>query len=226
MIIAHRGVHDNNNIIENTIPAFKLAVEKGYGIEFDISITKDNKLVIFHDDTLERLCGINKHINDITFEELEKLTLLDSNEHIPTFKELLEVVDGKVFLDIEVKTTKKRKEVVDLTLKELEGYDGELSLKSFDPKIVRLMHKKTKKYKVGLLLTLTNTVKYFDFLTKTKLIYLVHHDFLAIDKVMLTDKYYNKYIKKCPLYVWGVNYKNRDKYSKYKDATFIYDGLY
>lgn len=225
MIIAHRGVHNNKEVVENSIEAFKLAKEKGYAIEFDISITKDNRLVIFHDDNLKRICGVDKNINDVTYEELKKLKLLNTDEHIPTFKELLEVVDGKVFLDIEIKTTSKRKEVVDLTLKELENYKGELSLKSFDPKIVRLLQKKTKDYKIGLLLTLNNSNKIFNFFIK-KGIYLVHYDFLSIDSKMLTDEYYNKYIKKCPIQVWRVSYKDKEKYSKYKDITFIYDDLY
>ena len=224
MIIAHRGVHNNKEVVENSILAFKLAVEKDYAIEFDISITKDNKLVIFHDDNLKRICGVDKSINDITYEELKNLKLLNTDEHIPTFKELLKIVNGKVFLDIEIKTTKKRKKVVELVLKELENYKGNLSLKSFDPMIIRILKRKTRKYKIGLLVCNKNEKKIFDFFTNIGLVYLVKHDFLSIDSKMLTDKFYNKHKNK-PMQVWRVSYKDREKYSKY-NVTFIYDDLY
>ena len=141
MIIAHRGVNNNKDVPENSMKAFKKAIDKNYGIEFDIEITKDNVLVIHHDDNLVRMTGINKKVEDMDFEEIKKLKLLKTKEHIPTFKELLELVDGKVYLDIEIKSTKKVKLVCDLVLKELENYNGELSLKSFDPAIVRRLKK-------------------------------------------------------------------------------------
>lgn len=224
MIIAHRGVHNNKEVVENSIPAFKLAVEKGYAIEFDISITKDNKLVIFHDDNLKRICGIDKEIKDCTLDELKDLKLLNTTDKIPTFREFLDVVNGKVFLDVEIKTTTKKKKIVELVLKELENYDGELSLKSFDTGIVRILRKKTKKYKIGLLVTENNSSKFFNFLVKKGLVYLVKHDFISIDSKMLNDKFYNKH-KKEPMQVWRVSYNNKEKYDKY-DVTFIYDDLY
>ena len=225
MIIAHRGVHNNKEVVENSIEAFKLAKEKDYAIEFDISITKDNQLVIFHDDNLKRICGVDKNINDVTYEELKELKLLNTNEYIPTFKELLEVVDGKVFLDIEIKTTKKKKKVVELVLKELENYKGELSLKSFDPGIVRILKRKTKKYKIGLLVCQNNNIKIWNFLVNSSLIYyMVRYDFISIDSKMLNDKFYSKYKNK-PIQVWRVSYKDKEKYSKY-NVTFIYDDLY
>ena len=66
MIIAHRGVHDNKEIPENSMKAFKLALDKKYNIEFDIHVTKDEKLVIFHDDNLARMTGVDKNIEDLT----------------------------------------------------------------------------------------------------------------------------------------------------------------
>ena len=203
MIIAHRGVHNNKDIPENSMKAFKKAIDKGYGVEFDIEITKDDKLIIHHDDNLVRMTGVNKNVEDMTFDEISKLKLLKTKEHIPTFKELLDLVNGKVYLDIEIKSTKKVKLICDLILKELENYNGELSLKSFSPMIVRRLKKITKRYEIGLLVMKNSKSKLLNFLVKTKLIYLIKYDFLAVSKYMLTRKYYKKKIRKYKMYAWS-----------------------
>ena len=98
--------------------------------------------------------------------------------------------------------TKRVKEVVNLVLKELECYNGLVQLKSFDPFIVRQLKKVTNKYKIGLLVMKNSRSKKLNLLVNTGLIYKVPFDFLAVDKKMLDHKYYDKYILKCPLYVW------------------------
>lgn len=203
MIIAHRGVHNNKDIPENSILAFKKAIEKKYAIEFDIEITKDDKLVIHHDDSLKRMTGFDKNVEDLTLDEIKNLKLLNTEERIPTFREVLDLVNGKVLLDIEIKSTKQVKKVVDLVLKELESYKGEVLLKSFDPFIVNRLKKETSKYSIGLLVMRNSASKGLNFLVKTKLIYLTSFDFLAVDKRMLTKEYYNKYINDYPMYVWS-----------------------
>ena len=202
MIIAHRGLHNNKNIPENSMLAFKKAIEKQYAIEFDIEITKDNKLVIHHDDNLIRMTGINKAVENLKLEEIKKIKLLNTEEKIPTFKEVLDLVNGKVLLDIEIKSTKKIKEVVTLVLKELENYHGKVLLKSFDPLIVKELKKTTDKYQIGLLVMKKSASTKLNLLVKTGLIYKCPFDFLAVDKRMLTKEYYDKYIVKYPIYVW------------------------
>lgn len=206
MIIAHRGVHNNKNKIpENSLKAFSLAIEKGYGIEFDIEITKDDKLVIHHDDNLKRMTGVDKNTEDLTLTEIKELNLLDTNEKIPTFREFLDLVDGKVYLDIEIKGTRKVDKVCSLVLEELKDYKGELSLKSFSPWIVNCLRKKTNKYKIGLLVMEHSGSRWLNLAVKTKLIYkIAKFEFLAPHKKML-DKVYDKYIKDYPMYTWTVD---------------------
>lgn len=225
MIIAHRGVHDNKNgVPENSMVAFSKAIEKDYAIEFDIEITKDDKLVIHHDDNLKRMTGIDKNVEDMMFDEVRSLKLLNTKEVIPTFREVLELVNGKVFLDIEIKSTKRRKKVIELVLKELETYNGEVSLKSFDPFIVKDLKKETNKYKIGLLVMEKSASKKLNFLVKTGLIYKIPYDFISVDSRMFNDEFYDKFKDKS-IQLWRVNYKNKDKYSKY-DVTLICDNLY
>ena len=63
--IAHRGLH-GGDIPENSMPAFERAVDNGYNIELDVHITIDGVVVVFHDDTLTRVCGVDKKIADCT----------------------------------------------------------------------------------------------------------------------------------------------------------------
>ena len=89
---AHRGLHDNRTSApENSMPAFRKAVEAGYGIELDVQLTKDGIPVIFHDFTLERICGVSGKPGDYTFEELQEMKLLQTEEKIPSLQEFLEM---------------------------------------------------------------------------------------------------------------------------------------
>ena len=75
-LYAHRGLHDGNvNVLENSMEAFRLAVEKGYGMELDVQLTKDGKLVVHHDGSLKRVCGVDKRILDLTWDELCAITV-------------------------------------------------------------------------------------------------------------------------------------------------------
>ena len=101
---AHRGLFDNKSEApENSLAAFRKAVEAGYGIELDVQLSKDKKLVVFHDATLKRMCGVSGNVWDYTLEELKQFRLADSKETIPTFEEFLEVVDGRVPFILEYK---------------------------------------------------------------------------------------------------------------------------
>ena len=226
MIIAHRGIHNNEDIPENSMKAFKLALDKKYNIEFDIHVTKDSKLVIFHDDNLERMTGTDRLVEDLTLAEIKELKLLNTKEKIPEFRELLDLVSGKVLLDIEIKSTKKVKLVCKLVLEELKKYKGEILLKSFNPFIVKEL-KKNSNYKVGLLMTKKSPNKILNLFVNTGLINLFKFDFIAINKSMLNSKYYKKYSKKYPIYLWTLKgLEDTKKYiNKYKDINFICNDL-
>lgn len=78
-LIAHRGLYNNKEgIVENTIKAFNKAIEKGYAIELDVQILKDGNLIVFHDDNLLRLTGINKRVYDSTLEYIKSVNLLNT----------------------------------------------------------------------------------------------------------------------------------------------------
>ncbi len=144
--IAHRGLHSNDNgIPENSLLAFKEAVNNGFAIENDIHLTKDGEVVVFHDDNISRMCGINKKIKDMTLGEIKELRLLNTDERIPTLKECLEVVDGKVPLLIEFKYEGNTKELCQKANEILENYKGLYFVQSFHPQILRWYKKHNKK---------------------------------------------------------------------------------
>lgn len=102
--IAHRGLHDlSPNTPENSLSAFSAAIAHGLAIETDIHITADGEVVVFHDDTLTRMCGDNRRVEDLTLQELCEMCLADTNEHIPSLQEALALVAGRVPLLIEFK---------------------------------------------------------------------------------------------------------------------------
>lgn len=132
-MFAHRGYHDIScGIPENSMPAFRIAIQRGYGIELDLHLTKDGKLVVFHDNTLKRLCGYNRTIEDMTYEEIQKYPLLNTSEHIPLFQDVLSTVDGKVPLLIELKIPTKSLRICEEAYKALKHYSGYYLIQSFN----------------------------------------------------------------------------------------------
>lgn len=137
VLYAHRGLHDNQTSApENSMKAFRKAVEEGYGIELDVQLTKDGVPVIFHDFTLERMCKVTGKVRQMTYLQLQQLHLLDTEEKIPTLEEFLRMVDGQVPLIVELK-----EEWTDLSLcpavqKLLSAYKGVYCIESFNPLVL------------------------------------------------------------------------------------------
>lgn len=131
---AHRGLHNNkSNAPENSLAAFKLAVQKGFGIELDVQLTKDDVLVVFHDYTLKRVCKTDKKVSELTYKELNQFNLCDSLEKIPKFEEVLKLVDGKVPLIVELKIAWNAASTCEKTDELLKNYKGVYCIESFSP---------------------------------------------------------------------------------------------
>ena len=136
-IIAHRGFFNNKDgIPENSILAFEKAIQSNFMIELDVHLLKDNKIVVFHDDNLKRMTGLDKEIKDCTYSEIEKLRLLDTEQKIPLFEEVLELVSGKVPILIELKYDVKVGLLENEIKKLLENYNGKCAVQSFSPNTV------------------------------------------------------------------------------------------
>ncbi|MBQ6182462.1 MAG: glycerophosphodiester phosphodiesterase [Clostridia bacterium] len=130
---AHRGLHDNVSIPENSLAAFAAAAEKGYGIELDVHLTSDGKLIVFHDDDTSRMCGEKLVPEKEKFDKLRSLSLLGTEEKIPSFDEVLALVAGRVPLIVEIKGITSDTSVCALTAQALASYGGEYCVESFNP---------------------------------------------------------------------------------------------
>ncbi len=134
---AHRGLHDKRNTVpENSFAAFAAAIAAGYGIELDINLTTDDQVVVFHDESLKRMCGFDKNVADCSSNELAQCRLSGTDQRIPLFAEVLSLVNGRVPLIIELKTTKRNKMLCEKAAAILDGYRGAYCVESFHPGIV------------------------------------------------------------------------------------------
>lgn len=143
--IAHRGLFDQKKRPENSLAAFQYAVDQGFAIELDIQETKDGELVIFHDWDLMRMCHDSRKVCDVTYEELSKLSLLSSNQKIPTLDQALSVIDGKVGLLAEIKVDAPIGRLCNNIQRKLDLYTGKYVIESFDPRVLA-WYKKNRSY--------------------------------------------------------------------------------
>lgn len=135
---AHRGYFSNQNLIpENSMPAFREAVKCGYGIELDVHLTKDDQVVVFHDDTLTRMCSVHRTIESMTYAELQTFHLLNTPEQIPLLSDVLSYINGRVPILIEIKMPSADTSVCRHTYELLQNYCGAYLIQSFNTLAVR-----------------------------------------------------------------------------------------
>jgi glycerophosphoryl diester phosphodiesterase len=133
--VAHRGYH-GQGVPENSMAAFGAAIQNRYTIELDVHATKDDVLVVFHDDNLVRMTSYDKIIEDCTFEEIRDLVLDSTAEKIPALAEVLDAVNGRAGLLIEIKQHPRIGHVEELICRLLDTYQGKFAVVSFDPRIL------------------------------------------------------------------------------------------
>ena len=141
--IAHRGLHNSRQgRIENTAPAFLAAIDKGYGIECDLQAAKDGTPMVFHDEKLKRLVGVTGRIGAYLPASLAKLRYRQQQDTpILTFAELLDLIDGRVPLLVEVKANGSTapKSFLDKIARQARAYDGPIALMSFNRDVVAIL---------------------------------------------------------------------------------------
>lgn len=134
---AHRGLH-GAGMPENSMAAFRAALEAGYGIELDVHLLRDGELAVIHDASLHRTAGKDVKIEDLTSGELSGYYLEDTEETIPLFSQVLELYAGKAPLIIELKAENNNyAALTEAACKAMEGYEGPYCMESFDPRCVR-----------------------------------------------------------------------------------------
>ena len=130
--IAHRGLHDEK-APENSLPAFENAIKKGYPIETDIHQISDGTLIVFHDSSLQRMCGIDGYVKNLKKEDLKKIHLAGTKETIPTLDEFLDCVNGRTPVLFEIKNQGKIGGLESALYNKLKDYKGEFAIQAFNP---------------------------------------------------------------------------------------------
>ncbi|MGL5316607.1 MAG: glycerophosphodiester phosphodiesterase [Peptostreptococcaceae bacterium] len=229
--IAHRGLF-NSKYPENSLSAFENAIKNNYGIELDVQFTKDKKVVVFHDDNLERMTKDKRNVNELTYEELRKIKLLNSNESIPLLEDVLLLVNGKAPLIIEIKNCKNIIELGEETNKILKNYKGKFAVESFNPIVIEWFKNNAKDVVRG---QLSGNFKKYEgdlkFYEKFALTYLLLNfkskpDFIAYELEWLPNIRVS-YLKKrgMPIIAWTVkSEKDMEKAYKYSD-NIIFDSF-
>ncbi len=137
-MFAHRGLFSaDQSVPENSIPAFRAAVEADYGVELDVQLTRDGQVVVFHDDDLPRACGVDARVDAYTFEELQAFPLFGTAERIPLFTDVLATIGGRIPIIVELKSAGDWKSLCPKTLELLSAYRGDYCVESFHPMLVR-----------------------------------------------------------------------------------------
>lgn len=224
-MVAHRGLHDNNNKIpENSISAFREAIKKGFAIEFDVHLLKDDTLVVIHDDDLKRICNDDSKIKDLSYAELKEKKLFGTEEHIPTLDEVLKLVKGKVPLVIEIKTDVRGNRIIDLVMEKLKSYKGKYVIESFDPFKILYLKQRYPEVIRGQLSGSFSTAKmpkiekyilrnlFFNYYTKP--------DFVAYELSALPNKELDKFAKEKDVFLWTIT--SKEEYDDAKEYGNVY----
>ena len=178
---AHRGLH-GNGVPENSMAAFRNALDHSYGIELDIHLMKDGNLAVIHDASLKRTAEVDLRIEDLTKEDLAQYPLEGTGETIPLFRDVLALFGGKAPMIVELKPENGNfAELSEAACNMLDDYNGTYCIESFDPRCIRWLRKnrpdiirgqlaenflKSKTSKVSIVLKLAMTLNLMNFLTR------------------------------------------------------------
>lgn len=208
---AHRGLH-GAGVAENSMTAFRLAKEAGFGIELDVRLSRGGDLVVFHDPTLSRVCGVDALVSDCSLDELRRVRLLGTDDCVPTLREVLDLIDGAVPLLIEIKMEGEERGIAEALAEEIADYTGDYIVESFNPIALRITRRLLPKVPRGILSSrFTKEEKYrkkpLYFILENLLLNFLHRpDFIAYEKGG-SAAFPLRFIRKrwsTPLFAWTV----------------------
>lgn len=229
--IAHRGLFDNITIPENSLAAVQNAVDNGFGMELDVQMTIDGVLCVFHDDTLDRMTNTTGIVEQMTWDDIKDIKLLDTSHTIPTMQQWLNTVDGKSPMVIEIKSHKNIGVLETKLVEMLADYKGEYVLESFNPFIVRWLRVHYPHIVTGQLSELYQEAHGLSkisrwLLRNLKFLHYSKAQFVAYD-VTATNKLkkLQRIRKKMPLIVWTVKSQSQHDNTRHLYDNMIFDSF-
>ena len=211
-LLIHRGLA-KKTFKENTLKSFKYCFQKNFGIETDLHVTKDNKIICFHDFNLKKKFKINKKINKINYKDLFNISK-KNKKPIPLLSDLVKLSKNKRFLMLEVKPFLEENKI-EFLLKEVSKLK-KFSITSFKEKNIVNLYKKNKSLDLGLLVP--STFNFKKILLKSKKKYI---KFFVLEKKFLKEKRLIKIKKK--IYFYTI--KKSADFRKYKKLNLIFENL-
>lgn len=216
---AHRGLH-GKGVPENSLAAFRAAIELGAGIECDVRLAGDGQVVVFHDHDLRRMCASALAVEATSAEMLAKQRLFDSDQHIPSLAELLDLAAGRVPLLIELKTRGgNAARLAGAVVKMLEGYSGLAGVMSFDPAVGKWLVRNAPQIRRGLVVS--RRASAFD---RLRCILVSNPQFIAIDHGALTRRWIAKARSKRWIYCWTIRQPDDRRTAEIHADVLIWEG--
>lgn len=214
---AHRGLHRGSEFPENSLLAFAAALEAGAGIECDLRLTADDRVVVFHDADARRICGSPMRIGECSLAELGRLRVGDGS--IPTLESLLQLVGGHVPLLLEVKVAGDIWRWAPALKRALSGYDGRFGIMSFDARLPRQLRTNLPDVRRGLVIN--------DRLSGWKRFWalrLAHPQFLAVETAALGKPWVERARRRMPVYCWTVRTAEQRRQAEVHADAAIWEG--
>ena len=235
---AHRGLHDlEQQIPENSLLAFSKSIEHGYGIELDVHLTADHIPVVFHDDDLQRMTGIDDLIATKTWAELQQMNLMLTDEKIPSLSQVLALVDGQVPLLVEIKNYREPVGALEGAVAHLlDAYQGEFCVQSFNPMVLKWFLKNRPHFIRGLIsyaypveeVQLSASTR---FLLRNLLLsplckpHYIAYDYKDLNRFKLRHLHRMR-AKGIPLLVWTVRSHAAEQLATVQADNFIFEDFY
>lgn len=233
---AHRGLYDNVTVPENSLSAFKKAIAKGYGIELDVHLTKDGKLLVSHDWNIKKMTGVDRNIEDMTLAQLQSCKLLNTDETFCTLEDVLKLNNGQVPMMIELKPANdddsqdkdNEAQLADAVVEAMKSYTGSYALISFNWNTLNEVKKDDSTILRGLLLNSAKDDLYTSnrsgFETYIKNIEnIVDPDFISVNYANYTNDQAGEAIideLDVPAYTWTIKSQSAED-----EALKVYDGV-
>ena len=216
---AHRGLH-GPGVPENSMAAFRAALDLGAGIECDVRLSADGEVVVFHDHDLRRLCASALAVESTAASILAAQRLYDSNEHIPTLGQLLALVTGRAPILVELKCRGGNASRLSAAVADrLCGYSGPVGVMSFEPKAVRWFARHRPRMRRGLVIS--ERASAFD---RWRGIGLAMPLFIAVDRAALDRPWVAKARLKHWLYSWTIRMPAERETAEIHADALIWEG--
>jgi glycerophosphoryl diester phosphodiesterase len=194
---AHRGLHYGSGFPENSLIAFAAALEFRAGIECDLRLTADDRIIVFHDSDTSRMCGSPLPVGRSTLQELSRLKVGEGP--IPTLESLLALVKGEVPLLLEVKVDGDIWRWIPPLRRALAGYAGPFGVMSFHARLPRLLKTNMPEVRRGLVVNDDLSP-----IRRSLAIWLADPDFLAVDRAALGKSWVARQRARMPVYSWTI----------------------